>query len=187
MDVVIWTEQRVERLKELWSIGWSCSQIAADLGGTSRNAVIGKIHRLSLVGCKGPSARPRPERVRQSKQPSSRRRDQPPAPAGTPRGSVMPPGAAFPLPAEIDMESIPIEQRRTLATLEANECRYGFGDPGASDFFFCGGATLDGEPYCPSHSRLAYCGAERRRSYYKAYRPADLFPRLQHNGNYRGR
>ena len=45
-----WTDERVEKLKKLWSEGLSASQIAAQLGGVSRNAVIGKVHRLSLPG-----------------------------------------------------------------------------------------------------------------------------------------
>jgi len=45
-----WTEERVEKLKQLWSEGLSASQIATQLGGVSRNAVIGKVHRLSLPG-----------------------------------------------------------------------------------------------------------------------------------------
>ena len=45
-----WTDERVEKLKKLWSEGLSASQIAAQLGGVSRNAVIGKVHRLALPG-----------------------------------------------------------------------------------------------------------------------------------------
>lgn len=45
-----WTDERVEKLKKLWAEGLSASQIAAQLGGVSRNAVIGKVHRLSLPG-----------------------------------------------------------------------------------------------------------------------------------------
>ena len=45
-----WTDERVEKLKKLWSEGLSASQIAAQLGGVSRNAVIGKVHRLCLPG-----------------------------------------------------------------------------------------------------------------------------------------
>ena len=45
-----WTDERVEKLKRLWAEGLSASQIAAQLGGVSRNAVIGKVHRLNLPG-----------------------------------------------------------------------------------------------------------------------------------------
>ncbi|MTW28635.1 hypothetical protein GM527_14145, partial [Streptococcus pneumoniae] len=49
-DSVGWTEERVEKLKKDWKAGLSCSQIAARLGGITRNAVIGKVHRLKLTG-----------------------------------------------------------------------------------------------------------------------------------------
>src|ERR1700730_8268756 len=61
-----WTEERVESLKKLWGEGLSASQIAAELGGITRNAVIGKVHRLGLSGrAKSPaSAAPRPRKAR---------------------------------------------------------------------------------------------------------------------------
>ena len=61
-----WTDERVEQLKKLWADGLSASQIAAELGGITRNAVIGKVHRLGLSGrAKAPSsAGPRPRKTR---------------------------------------------------------------------------------------------------------------------------
>ncbi|TMJ76370.1 MAG: GcrA cell cycle regulator, partial [Alphaproteobacteria bacterium] len=61
-----WTDERVETLKRLWAEGLSASQIAAALGGVTRNAVIGKVHRLGLSGrAKAPSsAAPRPRKPR---------------------------------------------------------------------------------------------------------------------------
>src|SRR3954469_23529852 len=61
-----WTDERVETLKKLWADGLSASQIAAELGGITRNAVIGKVHRLGLSGrAKSPtSAAPRPRKTR---------------------------------------------------------------------------------------------------------------------------
>jgi GcrA cell cycle regulator len=61
-----WTDERVETLKRLWTDGLSASQIAAELGGITRNAVIGKVHRLGLSGrAKSPSsAAPRPRHGR---------------------------------------------------------------------------------------------------------------------------
>ncbi len=60
-----WTDERVETLKKLWTEGLSASQIAAELGGITRNAVIGKVHRLGLSGrAKSPSsAAPRPRKA----------------------------------------------------------------------------------------------------------------------------
>src|ERR1700751_5457955 len=61
-----WTDERVETLKKLWTDGLSASQIAAELGGITRNAVIGKVHRLGLSGrAKSPSSSaPRPRKAR---------------------------------------------------------------------------------------------------------------------------
>ena len=63
-----WTDERVELLKKLWSDGLSASQIAAELGGITRNAVIGKVHRLGLSGRakSASSAAPRPRKARSS-------------------------------------------------------------------------------------------------------------------------
>src|SRR5436305_6152888 len=65
-DMQTWTDERVERLKKLWADGLSASQIAGELGGITRNAVIGKVHRLGLSGrAKSPSsAAPRPRKAR---------------------------------------------------------------------------------------------------------------------------
>src|SRR5476649_1452009 len=66
MTVLTWTDDRVEQLKKLWEAGLSASQIAAELGNVTRNAVIGKVHRLGLSGrAKSPSsAAPRQRKVR---------------------------------------------------------------------------------------------------------------------------
>src|ERR1700724_3658947 len=65
-----WTDERVEMLKKLWADGLSASQIAAELGGITRNAVIGKVHRLGLSGrAQTPSsAAPRPRKARANSQ-----------------------------------------------------------------------------------------------------------------------
>src|SRR5437016_4477929 len=60
-----WNDERVETLKRLWAEGLSASQIATELGGITRNAVIGKVHRLGLSGrAKSPTANPRPRKAR---------------------------------------------------------------------------------------------------------------------------
>ena len=66
-----WTDERVELLKKLWGDGLSASQIAAQLGGVARNAVIGKVHRLSLSG---PASPPSPPAARHRRRAAPRRR-----------------------------------------------------------------------------------------------------------------
>src|SRR5690242_570506 len=143
-----WTDERVELLKKLWSDGLSASQIAAELGGITRNAVIGKVHRLGLSGrAKSPSsAAPRPRKARA---PGMLRVSRP-----TMRGNT---ALAFEYEPEPEPEliEIPIEQRKTLLQLNERTCRWPIGDPGSTDFFFCGGESANELPYCAYHSRVA--------------------------------
>src|SRR6478736_138605 len=140
-----WTDERVELLKKLWSDGLSACQIAAELGGITRNAVIGKVHRLGLSGrAKSASAAaPRQRKARSSSHMLRMSR-------GSIRGNTA-------LAHAYDYEA--------EATLELTEqtCRWPIGDPGSSEFFFCGGNALTGLPYCAYHSRVAHQPASERR------------------------
>jgi GcrA cell cycle regulator len=155
-----WTDERVELLKKLWSDGLSASQIAAELGGITRNAVIGKVHRLGLSGrAKSPSSTA--PRQRKARAPSHMMR----MPRTNIRGNT---ALAYELEAEAEPEMIdnviPIGQRRTILELTEETCRWPIGDPGSTEFFFCGGNTVTGLPYCSHHSRVAYQPvADRRR------------------------
>jgi GcrA cell cycle regulator len=151
-----WTDERVELLKKLWADGLSASQIAAELGGITRNAVIGKVHRLGLSGrAKSPSSSaPRPRKPRSS---GHMMRVSRPAM----RGNTALAYDYEPEP-EPEMIEIPIEQRKTLLQLNEKTCRWPVGDPGSTEFFFCGGEAAD-SPYCTFHSRVAYQPASDRR------------------------
>ena len=158
-----WTDERVELLKKLWSDGLSASQIAGELGGITRNAVIGKVHRLGLSGrAKAPSSSvPRQRKPRAA---SSMFR----APRNMMRGNAalaMQPAYDYePEPEPEPIENIiPIGQRCTLVELTDDKCRWPIGDPGAADFFFCGGKTNAGVPYCGYHARIAYQPVTDRR------------------------
>jgi GcrA cell cycle regulator len=156
-----WTDERVETLKKLWADGLSASQIAAELGGITRNAVIGKVHRLGLSGrAKSPSsAAPRPRKPRATSHMLRVSR------------SSMRGNTALAHAYELDIEPepqlidnvIPLGQRRSLLELTENTCRWPIGDPGTADFFFCGGPTITSLPYCAYHSRVAYQPANARR------------------------
>ena len=156
-----WTDERVELLKKLWADGLSASQIAGELGGITRNAVIGKVHRLGLSGRakSASSAVPRPRKPRSATHMLRIGR-------GAIRGNT-----ALALAYEIETEAtpelieniIPIGQRRNILELTEQTCRWPIGDPGSSDFFFCGGNTIAGLPYCAYHSRVAYQPAGDRR------------------------
>jgi GcrA cell cycle regulator len=155
-----WTDERVELLKKLWADGLSASQIAGELGGITRNAVIGKVHRLGLSGrAKSPSSSaPRVRKPRSHMMRVSR---------ASMRGNT-----ALALAFEMEQEPepelieniIPIGQRRTLLELNEDTCRWPIGDPATVEFFFCGGKPLTGLPYCGYHSRVAYQPANDRRN-----------------------
>ena len=156
-----WTDERVETLKKLWTDGLSASQIAAELGGVTRNAVIGKVHRLGLSGrAKSPSATP--ARARKPRTHSHLLRVTRPSLRGN---------TALAHAYEIDVEPepevidnvIPLGQRRSLLELNEETCHWPIGDPGSADFFFCGGRTVSGLPYCAHHSRIAYQPPNARR------------------------
>jgi GcrA cell cycle regulator len=154
-----WTDERVEMLKKLWADGLSASHVAAELGGITRNAVIGKVHRLGLAGrAKSPTStgsrprKPRSQILRVSRP--------------VMRGNT---ALAEVYEYETDAEPgiadnvIPITQRRSLLELTAQTCRWPIGDPGNPDFFFCGGRTAGDSPYCAHHSRIAYQPSHLRR------------------------
>jgi GcrA cell cycle regulator len=162
-DEMSWTDERVEMLRKLWLDGLSASQIAAELAhGITRNAVIGKVHRLGLSGrVKAPStAAPRPQRPRPA---TSRAAPRPAAPAA--RGNL---ALAFrpteaPEPAPIEDVVIPMSEMVEIMDLREGMCRWPVGDPTTAEFRFCGSKTHTVGPYCTHHARIAYQPAQERR------------------------
>jgi GcrA cell cycle regulator len=167
-----WTDERVELLRKLWSEGHSASQVAATLGGVTRNAVIGKIHRLGLSG-RGkantpiPTARPRPAKVRKVEEETSSSVVVMTAPVSAPDLEVH---SAKPSPSEVlnvaPEDALPDSSSDyvTIMDLRDSMCRWPIGDPTSPDFRYCGARCSPGSPYCTHHARIAYQpSAERRR------------------------
>ncbi|MGD9670979.1 MAG: GcrA family cell cycle regulator [Hyphomicrobiaceae bacterium] len=159
-----WTDERVELLKKLWSEGLSASQIAGRIGGVSRNAVIGKVHRLGLSGrattTRMKSHRPRPRMSQTTaKRPQKARFAQ----VGNPalRALYQPDAEPF-VPAQEELV-IPLKERKSIQTLTECNCRWPIGDPQHSDFHFCGKTKVAGLPYCEFHARRAYQPPQVRR------------------------
>jgi GcrA cell cycle regulator len=151
-----WTDERVETLKKLWLDGLSASQIAKSLGGVTRNAVIGKVHRLGLSGRATPS---QPARTT-FKAPRPARPAQPQAPrrVATPVASQAPVPVA-PRPIVYDEQP----GSATVLTLGAHMCKWPIGDPSADTFTFCG-KRIDGDgSYCVGHARVAYQPQQSRK------------------------
>ena len=171
MTVLTWSDDRVEQLKKLWEAGLSASQIAAERGNVTRNAVIGKVHRLGLSGrAKSPAtAAPRQRKAARPAQPMMRVA-RPVARGNTALAQVFE-VEAEPDPVAFD-NVVPMNQRLSLLELNEATCHWPVGDPSSPDFFFCGGKALAGLPYCAQHSRVAYQpAADRRRQ------PAKSSPR----------
>jgi len=155
---ISWTDERVELLKKLWSDGLSASQIATELGNVTRNAVIGKVHRLGLSGRAKDkaAAAQRPRKAARS----------PSAPVAIPpqnRTNVIMAPVPRPLviheepavPAEDDL-GIPVSERVTIMELRESMCRWPMGDPTKAEFRFCGARSVSSLPYCDHHARVAY-------------------------------
>lgn len=179
-----WNEERVEQLKKLWSEGLSASQIAARLGEVTRNAVIGKVHRLGLAG-RATVSRPKAMRPRKNAAVTAR--------PGKRTGKLLrytPPGGVPQLAGTdgaMDVYTrtfeelvIPLEERATILSLKETSCRWPIGDPQHDDFHFCGRNKLDGLPYCEFHAQRAFQPAQSHRRREPA-RPVDV-AKLVSNG-----
>ena len=158
-----WTEERVELLKKLWGEGLSASQIAGRLGQVTRNAVIGKVHRLGLSGrattSRMKSHRPRPRAAtakRLSQAPLSPR-------SATRRCARLYQADTEPYVPPVEELVIPVAERRSIETLADCDCRWPIGDPQESDFHFCGKRKVVGLPYCEFHARRAFQPPQARR------------------------
>ena len=155
----MWTDAAIETLRQMALEGKSASTIAAVLGAPSRNAVIGKVHRLGLSG-RAKSTSTGAARPRKARAPSMLRIGRVAIRGNTALAHAYEIEEAEPGLIE---NVIPIGQRRTLLELNEQTCRWPIGDPSAGDFFFCGGNTVTGLPYCAFHSRVAYQPANDRR------------------------
>jgi GcrA cell cycle regulator len=162
-----WTDERVDLLRKLWSEGLSASQIAAQLGGVSRNAVIGKVHRLKLSARGRATAAPARQKKAHSGGAKTVSR-----PARTITASIGATALQVQFEAEpvarqfmrpIENVVVPISRRLVLTELTERTCKWPNGDPLAEDFSFCGNDAGESGPYCNYHSRLAYQPASERR------------------------
>lgn len=182
-----WTDDRVETLKRMWGEGASASTIAKALGGVTRNAVIGKVHRLGLSNRATSAAEAAPAEAvvaapaEAPAAPPSEPREERPMPAthsaepvATPmRGRIIPAGQ--PLPPQPSANEISPEAlasvrevekgsaRLTLMELTERTCKWPIGDPATQDFWFCGLPAQAGKPYCEAHVGVAFQPMSSRR------------------------
>ncbi|MCF6444044.1 GcrA family cell cycle regulator [Nereida sp. MMG025] len=179
-----WTDERVEILKKMWGEGQSASQIAKELGGVTRNAVIGKVHRLGLSNRAGGGTKaaakdkaPKAEAKKAAParpQPKTESAAPPPQPkpvggrrAIIPAGQPLPPQ---PSANEISPEALAkvneVEKKsKKISLMELTErtCKWPVGDPATEDFWFCGLPVKAGKPYCEAHVGVAFQPMSSRR------------------------
>ena len=136
-----WTDEKVTKLKELWGSGNTASQIAEIIGGISRNAVIGKAHRLNLsakIKTRAATSNQKYENSLEEKNTQTKKF----------RRSKF-----KSLIIEKDFEP---ENPKQLEELTDNDCKYPIGHPNEKDFYFCGRTSLKDFSYCKLHLLYAY-------------------------------
>ena len=179
-----WTDERVEVLKKMWGEGQSASQIAKELGGVTRNAVIGKVHRLGLSnrtgggGISKPPPRENPKPAPRNTGPAKPEAapaapEAPRRPVTALRRPIIPAGQ--PLPPQPSANEISPEVLASVREIEKNAkkiglmqltertCKWPIGDPATDDFWFCGLAVKTGKPYCEAHVGVAFQPMSSRR------------------------
>ncbi len=178
-----WTDDRVEVLKTMWLDGKSASQIAKELGGVTRNAVIGKVHRLGLSNrtttnkAKAKTAAPKAKVTPKAKEPAKPKMVEA---SSTSMSVTIPPRkpiitAGQPLPPQPSNSEISAEALAKVATVEIEAkklslmeltertCKWPIGDPATEDFWFCGLSVETGKPYCEAHNGVAFQPMSARR------------------------
>ncbi|MCB1371612.1 MAG: GcrA cell cycle regulator [Rhodobacteraceae bacterium] len=187
-----WTDERVEALRSMWTEGKSASQIAKELGGVTRNAVIGKVHRLGLSNRGGngdqeeasgapaepavaapvaePVAAAAPEDEEEeaaAAEPPRVVREQPQVNRPRVPGQPMPPqpsGSEISAEALANLAEVAKKSRKlTLMQLTERTCKWPVGDPATEEFWFCGLPASPGKPYCEAHVAVAFQPMSARR------------------------
>jgi GcrA cell cycle regulator len=152
-----WNEDAIEKLRALWAEGLSTAEIGRRMG-VSKNAVVGKAHRLNL-----PS---RPSPIRRDGERAPRRRlprriQGPTLPALSASSSPMP----IELPRPVADRQPPVLRAVCLPRPGARvtPCCWPIGEPGTKTFRFCDVGAIAGKPYCEDHASLAYVRVRDRR------------------------
>lgn len=147
-----WTDERVAMLKQLWGEGKTAAEIAKILGGVTRNAVIGKAHRLKLSGRVSPiQQNTRPETVISRTRTVAQTAI---AAEARPQRSALARELEAPHVPRVE-EYIPGKGVK-LVELKERMCRWPIGDPKDENFRFCGGEAHPELPYCDHHCKAAY-------------------------------
>lgn len=164
-----WTDERINTLKKMWKEGKSAAEIAKTLGkGVTRNAVIGKAHRMGLSGRPSPIKKPVP--VKKEVKVKEKAPVAVAAPKASPKKSGAAPAAKTVQPPSHEAEELKKLERElpqigggvALIDLTERMCKWPIGDPREADFSFCGRGIRVGTPYCAEHAAMAYQTSSRR-------------------------
>lgn len=146
-----WTPERIGELEKLWAEGLSTAEIGRRLG-VSKNAVVGKAHRLRLPGRQSPID---PARRQARKAAADKARSAQPKPAARVTRPA-PEKVAAAKPAMAAAKAPPPPRRKRSADQKGPACQWPFGDPRLPGFHFCGAPSEPGKPYCDEHCARAY-------------------------------
>ena len=172
-----WTDQRVSLLTKMWGDGKTAAEIAKELGeGVTRNAVIGKAHRLKLSGRASPIQSAKATVKKTKEQGNTKTRavktkavDTSPVDIVAAKAKQKPKPVRAQSAAAHSKQDIEIiknkGQRIPLSELTERMCRWPIGDPNDEDFGFCAAASEAGVSYCPEHGQIAYQTTSRSRNF----------------------
>ena len=156
-----WNSEAIETLRALWAEGHSTAEIGRRMG-ISKNAVVGKAHRLNLSARPSPIRRETAASLVRPVAPLQRRTPPPRQPQPMRRPEPVVPAQRAALPVQLAPPPPPV-MIRSFPRVSNRSCCWPMGEPGTAGFRFCEDGALPGKPYCTGHAAVAYVKTRDRR------------------------